>query len=194
MIIERWWPTPIWTDNVHFDTSKVASKCLRLREEGFPNREFSNVGGWQSRDINLDAHEEFHIIRDIIKQKTKDVCASISETFVCRLGNIWVNINDRDCRNDIHRHPGSTISGTIYLQTDENCGNIVFYNVDSPMKHYTFLPGEKCNFFYDHVKYRPKNGMIIFFPSWLSHEVEPSGSDIPRISMSFNLTQRYEGL
>ena len=119
----------------------------------------------------------------------KEVCNTISDEFTCKLSNIWANINDKDCGNRVHVHPNSSISGTIYLQTDENSGKIVFLNEDSPMKHYNFHAGDNSNLFYKNVSYQPKNGMIIFFPSWIPHYVETSRSEMPRISMSFNLMQ-----
>jgi uncharacterized protein (TIGR02466 family) len=194
MVREDWWPTPIWTDQLNFDTKKVAERCLRLRAAGFSNRNFTNVGGWQSCDVNLNDYEEFHIIRDVLNQKISELSSAISNTFKAELLNIWININDRGCRNEKHVHPRSTLSGTIYIQTDDSTGNIVFFNDDSPSKHYTFEPGETSALFYKHVAYKPKDGMIIFFPSWVPHMVRASNSNLPRISMSFNIQQTFEGL
>jgi len=40
------------------------------------------------------------------------------------------------------------------------------------------------------VHYKPRAGMIIMFPAWLWHEVQPNRSQDIRISVSFNFLQR----
>ena len=33
----------------------------------------------------------------------------------------------------------------------------------------------------------PQEGMLLFFPTWLEHDVEPSKTDDERISIAFNV-------
>ena len=40
----------------------------------------------------------------------------------------------------------------------------------------------------EYVFIEPQEGMIMFFPSWLEHDVEPSKSDEDRISIAFNVS------
>jgi uncharacterized protein (TIGR02466 family) len=42
-----------------------------------------------------------------------------------------------------------------------------------------------------HAKIYPKPGMMIFFPSFLWHEVSPHNSDTPRLSVAANFTLTY---
>jgi len=46
--------------------------------------------------------------------------------------------------------------------------------------------GEKSDFRSDNLKFVPKVGMMLIFPSWLKHTVYPFYSDGERRSMSFN--------
>ena len=194
MKIEKWFCTPIWFEHLEFDTKKIAKKCLQLRESGFPDRKFSNEGGWQSRDINLEEHYELIDVKKILDEKIIELSRTFSPNLELFLGNVWININEKGCRNVKHLHPGSALSGTIYIQTDNNTGNIVFFNDHSPMQHYTLQPGNNADLFQKKVTYHPKDGMIIFFPSWIPHLVQPSNSDLPRISISFNISQKIHGL
>ncbi len=190
MIRENWFCTPIWFEQLNFDTVAVARKCLQLREEGHTNRVLSNVGGWQSTDITLAEHSEFHVIDDILCEKIDEFAESIGSDLFFRLDNIWININERGDYNGRHVHPVSSFSGTIYIQTDDNTGKIRFYNDYWMPKHYP-VKLDNTNLFCQHVNYTPRDGMIIIFPSWVPHEVLPSESDMTRISMSFNIRQKY---
>jgi len=186
---ENWWATPIWTTQNNIDCQSAANYCLELRKNNFPNRTRSNYGGWQSKDLILSDHAPLNDIFCLIKNGINDICADISQSFKCELNNIWININEKNNGNNEHVHPNSTFSGTIYLQTDKNTGNIIFKNPYFPIQHYNFVVPEDSNIFYQRVTYRPRNGMLIMFPAWMPHFVEPSNSDNSRISISFNINQ-----
>ena len=185
---ENWFVTPIWYDYAQFDFDAVARKCLELRATSFPNRRLSNVGGWQSQDIDLNAYDELKIVRSIIDQKTQEASNDISPNVRLSLDNVWININEKGNRNGMHVHPVSALSGTIYISVDDKTGRIVFTDRYSPIEHYPVELNES-KLFYKNVFYTPKKGMIVIFPAWTHHEVEPNNSDLTRISISFNIKQ-----
>lgn len=189
MIQEKWFYTPIWYDYFQEDFSIAANKCLELRDSGFPNRKLSNIGGWQSDNFNLLDFPEFHIAHEIILACMEEVRISIHQQFKCILDNVWININEKGQYNAKHVHPNSTLSGALYLQCDENTGRIGFINNDSTKKHYPFNFYHEATIFSDYAYYMPKTGMAITFPAWAEHYVEESQSDIPRISIAYNMRE-----
>lgn len=89
-----------------------------------------------------------------------------------------------------HVHSQCTVSGIFYLQTPP--GSSVL----------RFLPNQPFRDFFDyffHVKdennwyarsyfdYVPYPGLLLMWPAWLYHEVQPNNSVDPRISIVFNL-------
>ena len=42
------------------------------------------------------------------------------------------------------------------------------------------------------VQWKPEENNLIFFPSWLQHEVKINNSDEDRVVISFNINWRYE--
>jgi uncharacterized protein (TIGR02466 family) len=42
------------------------------------------------------------------------------------------------------------------------------------------------------VQWEPKENTLIFFPSWLQHEVQINNSDEDRVIISFNINWRNE--
>lgn len=99
----------------------------------------------------------------------------------------WVNVNDRGGFNFQHSHYGM-ISGVFYLRVPEGSGNIVFRD-PRPGVEASYLKGPGINSFQD-FPIKPQAGMLLLFPSWLHHRVEPHENDIPRISIAFNALWR----
>jgi uncharacterized protein (TIGR02466 family) len=82
-------------------------------------------------------------------------------------------------------HPGSSISGVLYLKVDKNSSKIYFYN---PNPYNVILRKKQHNINnYEYMFFQPEIGDLILFPSWLKH-----GSDVDenmseeRIALSFN--------
>ena len=192
MKVEKWFSTPIWFDYFNFDTAAVAKACLKLRDDHYENRVISNIGGWQSSDLNLEDHDELQVVSEIITTALSEFSSQIHPKFTIELKNVWVNINEKGNSNKRHIHAFSTFSGTLYIQVDEKTGNIIFYDNYTPYDHYPILMPEGSEHFPAHVTYYPKNGMLLIFPSWVPHEVQPSNSDLTRISISFNVQQLFE--
>lgn len=185
---QDWFVTPIWFDQVEFDHQAVANFCLQLKKTSFPNRVLSNVGGWQSQNIDLDTYPELSIVREILDKKILEVSRDISPDLKLCLDNVWININSYGDRNMPHVHPVAAFSGTLYVLVDDSTGKIIFHNDHDMMKHYPLVI-QDSPLFYKNVFYTPKRGMILIFPAWVTHEVESNRSSLTRISISFNIKQ-----
>ena len=156
-------------------------------------RSVSNLGGWQSQDTYANAEND-NILRKIVEGCVYGYFRSsdIWEDGVrIRLNNLWININKRGNSNRFHVHPGSTLSGVMWIKSSPNCGKLMF---ESPHQYYasnelrSFTKEFMEQYYpYAHYWFVPAEGDIVIFPSYLSHCVEPSDSDEDRISISFNL-------
>jgi uncharacterized protein (TIGR02466 family) len=105
--------------------------------------------------------------------------------------NAWAMVNRRGHGNRAHLHSNSLFSGVVYLQVPPGSGAIRFLDprAGAQMLMPPLRPGVssladgRCSVV-------PTPGLMLLFPSWLWHEVEPSASDDPRIVVSFNLGMR----
>jgi len=96
----------------------------------------------------------------------------------------WVNLHDRGGFNFLHIHDGTLLSGVFYLQVPSGSGDLVFRDPRPGVLNASFK-GSDVNGHSD-VHLRPETGLVVIFPSWLEHYVEPHENDIVRISISFN--------
>lgn len=189
MEVAKHFSTPFWCDKLEFDIQTVANKCLAMRSSNYPHRIVSNRGGWQSKNLRLDTVAEFSELNQQLLEKLDVIAKSISTNTRIKFGlsNAWVNINNRHNSNARHTHVGSALSAVIYIQVDEHTGKIRFYDDHSPIKHYPFRMPSKRNHFRLEEEYTPYPGMLLVFPAWIPHSVEPSQSDLERISIAVNI-------
>ena len=185
MILETWFAQPIWYDDLDCDFSVVKQGCLRQRRQD-QGRQYSNVGGWQSHNIILADHPEFQDLDRELNRHISAVCQEIHPDFKVKMDNLWININQPQDYNTRHIHAQSTLSGALYVDVDDDSGELIFVN-SSHIMHYAV---SESDLFTKQVRYKPRVGMLVIFPSWLEHEVRSSPrSQQERISMSFNLSQ-----
>jgi hypothetical protein len=79
-----------------------------------------------------------------------------------------------------HRHPGSVVSGVIWIDLPEGSPDLEFWDptnplrmLEQPVMEHTLTAGAT-------------EGTLVLWPSWLEHQTIPSESEKPRISISFN--------
>lgn len=87
-----------------------------------------------------------------------------------------------------HSHGNSIFSGVVYIKTSDNCGDIAFRLNDNQVLPPVFsLPVKKQTCYNDPFhKFKVEDGLIILFPSWLSHRVLRNETKDPRYSIAFN--------
>lgn len=108
----------------------------------------------------------------------------------------WLNLNSRNKFNPPHLHPANHYSGVYYVSVPENSGDIYF--LDPRAAHRALSPdpsNAEANPYcldnqYDSsvFRYKPTDGKLIIFPSWLQHYVDPNPTDNLRISIPFNVS------
>jgi|TARA_R100001530_G_scaffold132210_1_gene104423 uncharacterized protein (TIGR02466 family) len=152
------------------------------------NRSISNRGGIQTDDLNVKDKAIKPLCKKIL-EAGKSYAKQLRLTDNIFIENIWVNINKKHNFNVEHTHPFSLISGTFYVKTNKDTGNIVFANPNVAMEGYV-----KKEYVKEHNQlnsnvwwYTPQDNVLILFPSWLKHQVEPNQSEEDRISISFNI-------
>lgn len=97
----------------------------------------------------------------------------------------WANINGKGAGNSFHSHPNCFVSGCYYLDTPPGSGDILFR--DPREVAYNYQPPYADGRLKTPVKaFTPAPGMLLAFPPWLLHAVDPNMSDADRVSVAFN--------
>ena len=188
---QHWWATPIWwfdIDPMQIDFSKIVKEVYEIQKKD-KGRVLSNLGGWQSNLLDLKANTEINkLLKEIERQA--QVCfdeLDVKPMYTRKIDNAWININKKSDSNVPHLHPNSILSGCVYIQSDDNAGNIKIYRDAVESYYYGTYSNSDNEYNYAHVYYKPTEHMALVFPSYLMHSVEPSNSEQDRISIAYNL-------
>ena len=181
--------TPVFKLKIDMDNTEIIKKLYSLKlkdEKGDPK---SNVGGWHSHD-NLYTYKEFKNLNADIVRYAQEAFNHMSVNEKCYpvLQSLWGIINPPGSRNNVHTHPHSFMSGVYYMKVPPKSGEIVFLE---PKPQSEILDAPKNNNPNIHLAHSvslvPEENNLIFFPSWLQHEVMSNLSDKDRVILSFNI-------
>ncbi len=104
--------------------------------------------------------------------------------------NLWANINFEAYAHHQHNHPNNHLSGVYYAKAAPGAGDIIFYD-PRPQAHLmepavvAYTPPTVAMH-----RFKPEEGLLLLFPSWLEHSVDPNLSGQERVSLAFNFTLR----
>lgn len=171
------------------------------REAADPGTQHSNLGGWQSswdfEDWGGEAARTLSAaVRSIASEFTRD--REGKAVNVRWLTNAWANVNRTGHGNEFHTHPGAYWSASYYVDDGGIGGNPSLggeFEIQDPRgvapvmlaPHLTFAMPDGQSVGASEL-IRPRAGMMLIFPSWLSHAVRPYRGNAIRISVAINLT------
>lgn len=186
-IVERVWAD---VDQLNSDLREVI--LTKERESTGENR--SNVGGWHSvGDFDqwggAPGQELIRRIGELVNTATSRFYELYGGKDPIRWRiTTWANVSRRGHYNRGHVHPGCTWSGVYYVDagdadSDDTDSGLLILQHPIVAATMTFFPGLTP----DYHAFRPVSGLMVVFPSYLGHEVQPYGGDRPRISVAFNI-------
>ncbi len=140
--------------------------------------------GWNSADMAVLDQPRFAVLQRAVRAACTTALAEMGEPDIAFRLQSWVNLHDRGGFNFLHLHEGSLLSGSFYLQVPLGSGDFVFRDPRPGVIHGSFK-GAAPNGHGD-INLTPSAGLLVLFPCWMEHYVEPHASDEPRITIAFN--------
>ena len=176
-------------------------RIILAREAAGESVERSNHGGWQSTwDLHQWGGEPMqrvlHFARNVVEQITVTRDGQRHELH-WRI-NSWANVNRRGHGNQFHTHPGALWSASYYVDDggvadDRSLGGE--FEIQDPRgvapvmyAPYLTFPGPDGAALGEAQRLTPRSGMLLVFPSWLSHGVRPYRGTRERISIAINFS------
>jgi len=171
----------------HLDLKALNNFCLSQVDDSLHN---SNEGGHHSKYFDLKLPLLKPLCEDILNI-SKQFCVEIGVEQVTHIQNMWSILNKQGHYNREHIHPNSFFSGVFYPGDEyvDNCGALSFqhpahkemnYDWDYKQKNYNTFNSLTMNI-------KPVRGMLMIFPSYLTHYVNINRSNTDRLVISFNL-------
>ena len=136
--------------------------------------------------------EKYPKIKKILLNKFKKIAKEehgYDEEFV--ITTSWFTKTEKGQFSNMHLHTNSFYSGVYYYDEYTNDSSACRY--ESPLlafPSYTLVPREynlKNSF---NWKIFPTKNLLVFFPSYIKHMVEPNREDVTRYSLAFNIVPK----
>jgi len=173
----------------------VVSDDLNLSEKQFnhinqnaKNEIYNNVEDIYSTKIS----KSLHVLDNLksIKKIILDKFLYINKAYLkydndFKITTSWYTKSSYNNIGSFHNHSNNFYSGIYYIDVDNNSGDIEFCDFTS-----SFFQLNPIEYNIDNSKswlFKPKNDMIIFFPSQLHHTIHLNKSKKDRYSLAFNI-------
>lgn len=163
-------------------------KIVLDREKTDPGVRQSNVGGWHSTADLWDwPNPEIRELCDWVKRAAEDMTATIvpvqpgDEIRAEPYGGAWANVLRDGGYNKVHNHPGAVWSAVYYVATGDP------YPDPPDNGNFEFMDPRPGNVHGGKEIIPPEPGVLMLFPAWLYHYVNPYHGEGERISIAFNM-------
>jgi len=175
----------------HWEMLKQEVKEYESREldivEGDAKTSFAE--DWRIRSYLLDKYPE---LESLMLSCVSEFCY-YNSVEPLELFDSWFTIMNKGSRVQRHRHEGSVISGTLFLNMPEGSHGLAFSNPTIPYRMYEKINNRNDSYSYAHLE-EVENYDLLLYPSWLEHFVPKITCD-NRITISFNTDYpRYKKL
>jgi len=195
-MIENYFSTPLYFADAGPTevTEEILSIIGVLELENYWQRDNDTAKTSYKSDIetNIIKNKNLSVTENFIKSETQKYLYQTNNFIIdesIRIESSWINLFDQ---NDFigwhdHGYQPNTCSGVFYASAPQGCGKIIF---KSPNPYGITFPNRSDNYS-NIISCEVKDNMLILFPSWLLHKVEPNRIKEKRISLAFNLSFNY---
>lgn len=181
MIVENLFPTPIG----FFEF-----------EEGLTSDQIDFIAGQEQRpnDGNTSSVDKYILKHKALANLTTFIEKSLHEYLMAtscpkndvrlRITQSWLNWTKPGQFHHKHAHPNSFVSGCFYVNANKESDKIFFYK--DAYQQIKLPPVEWNQYNSESWWYPVGTNSLVFFPSHLTHMVQPVGGEETRVSLAFN--------
>lgn len=183
-------PTRIWQSRLSMFRPQLdgwTEAVLAMRAASPKPAGRTNRRGWNSEDMTVLEQPLFAPLRDAVRAACERVLGEMGVRDTPFRLQSWINLHDRGGFNFLHVHEGSLLSGSFYVKVPPGSGRFVFRDPRPGVIH-GYVKGAVPNGYRD-IQLTPEPALLVLFPCWMEHFVEPHDSDEPRITIAFNANE-----
>lgn len=189
----RFFPTPVIVDELAgaADLNRELEATILAQREKDAGLNLSNRNAWQSkRNFPGWAGEPGRrLIQHALALATENTGQAPGRPPNSWRVDVWANVSGSGGFNMPHIHGGSFWSAVYYVRAGEGeGGQLVLHDPRMPGLR-MHAPGLRFKEMGPDVRaeIKPKSGMMLLFPAWLQHSVEPWHGEGHRISIAMNI-------
>jgi uncharacterized protein (TIGR02466 family) len=187
----NWWLTPVWEIDTGFSTE--FNKAL-MQEAHDIARDISTGKDAYPKDSLWDYNKpRINFLKHYIMHEAKRaINGSIAEAnelnIDLKFSMGWINVKGPGEYIEAHAHNDCSLTATYYLQTPEDCGDLVILNTETIVKQDGAFMNNEVTII-NHRHFKPKESKLVIFPGYAMHEVQKNKSNDLRVSLSTDMQQ-----
>lgn len=189
MDVQQLFPTPLWVLDLKPDAHRPLNARLKAEIDKLatPRPAVPPGANWQT-DPTLHKLPQFADFRALVEQAARGALRSLRlEKYGLFVTGCWANINPPNGINSSHTHPNNFLSGVYYVSIPSGGDRIEFLD-PRPQAGVMMPQPEEFNVFNGNsVTVEARDGRMVLFPGWLTHQVPVNASRSERYSIAFNL-------
>jgi uncharacterized protein (TIGR02466 family) len=151
---------------------------------------YKNIGNIVSKDAYVLEKPEMASLKEFVQS-----CADqyFNEIYVpgpgisLRITQSWMNYTSKGQHHHRHNHPNSFLSGSFYINANNETDKIIFYREGNPIPYNMQINSPRLSNFNSSAWNVPVGmGDLVMFPSTLTHSVDTVHDEKTRASLAFN--------
>jgi uncharacterized protein (TIGR02466 family) len=170
----------------------VSKKSISISNEEIKilsseNEFVESTGNYTSYNKNILDNPSLSSLKQKLNSKIQEYIDEIykpKEEIKSYITQSWINITESGKWHHKHTHYNSFLSGVFYISVDSSEDKIYFYRDDYPQIYIESKEWTLNNSRQWFLNVSPYD--VIIFPSNLIHDVKPTTSKTPRITLAFN--------
>lgn len=180
--IENIFATPIYTSQI--DVSGVV-----VEEEMFSSSGNGSDRIMLSENEQVLANEKYSNLKSMIDDHMFNFYHNVlgfGREVYPEMSSSWFVKSLPNQESDWHIHANSTFSGVLYLKANQDSGDILFRRDTNIV--FPFQPPVEFRSYYNErvIPFKTETGLIVMFPSTMTHKVDRNMSNETRLSIAFN--------
>ncbi len=180
--------TAVYEDLERQRPAMLAALRQADQEDGSQLR--SLLGNPRQTHDRLHQLDAFAPLVDFVQSKLHEylACFNIADDLTIKLQCCWATFSEQGEGLDMHDHPNADISAVFYVEAAEHAGPVLFRDPRPAARMTDFNVHSRTQLNRHSWPVQPHPGLLVIFPSWLEHRVEPNRALTTRISISMNAT------
>jgi uncharacterized protein (TIGR02466 family) len=184
--IQPLFPSALYISNLERNLTQEEKEFISSNK----NKVYKNQGGNStSQDTYILKNEKMKNLKKNLEDRVNDYFEKIictTDAVKPYITQSWLNFNNINEYHHQHYHENSLISGVFYVQCLENEDSIKFLkNKPNIIEFTNFKNYNLYNSGQWEISIRP--GLIVLFPSSITHKVDLNKNNHTRISLAFNV-------
>lgn len=184
VIIDGIFPTPVYITKLNrtFTTNELKEFDKHYQKQSKQNE--GNLVGVDNYILNRKPLQKLKKEIDLNIQNYFNKVIKTSNKIKPYITQSWLNWTSNKQFHHTHEHPNSIVSGVLYINADEQHDKIKFFK--NRYNQISFVHQESNLFNSGIWSFPVKTGMLLLFPSHLTHRVDHKEGNNLRISLAFN--------